>query len=66
MRRLPPGGFLWLLVHEVRLAHPRRRRSAAAAGLIVGLILLAGFTAAGIVAGRALRRRADRAGRRRC
>jgi ABC-2 type transport system permease protein len=53
MRRLPPGSFLWLLVHEVRMSI--RARRSRRRGLIVALILLAAITAAGIAIGRALR-----------
>jgi ABC-2 type transport system permease protein len=53
MRRLQPGGFAWLVVHELRLATRNRRRGAR--GTWIGLILLAAFVGIGIMAALALR-----------
>jgi len=53
MRRLRPGGFAWLVVHELRLAMRSRRRSRR--GLWIGVALLAVFTCVGIMAGLGLR-----------
>src|SRR4051812_17632195 len=53
MHRLRPGGFAWLVVHELRLAGRNRRRSVR--GAWIGLILLALFIAVGIMAALALR-----------
>ena len=53
LARLRPGGFAWLVVHELRLAMRNRRRGAR--GTWIGLILLALFVAVGIMAALALR-----------
>lgn len=53
MRRLRPGGFLWLLVHEVRISirSSRRRRL----NSVIGLIFLAVYLVIGISVGWSLR-----------
>jgi ABC-2 type transport system permease protein len=53
MRRLRPGGFAWLVVHELRLSTRNRRRGRR--GTWIGLILLAIFAGIGIMAGLGLR-----------
>jgi ABC-2 type transport system permease protein len=53
LRRLGPGGFAWLVVHELRLALRNSRRRARS--LWIGLILLAIFVGVGIMAALGLR-----------
>lgn len=53
LRRLRPGGFAWLVVHELRLGMRNARRRAR--GTWIGLILLALFTGIGIMAALGLR-----------
>lgn len=53
MRRLRPGGFAWLVVHELRLALRNSRRRSRS--LWIGLVLLALFVGIGIMAALALR-----------
>jgi len=53
MRRLRPGGFFWLVVHELRVATRNARRRARSTW--IALILLAIFTGVGIMIGLGLR-----------
>ena len=53
MRRLRPGGFAWLVAHELRLALRNSRRAARRAW--IGLLLLALFVGIGIMAAIGLR-----------
>src|SRR5947209_3622154 len=53
MRRLRPGGFAWLVVHELRLAMRNARRRSRNAW--IALLLLALFTGLGIMIGLGLR-----------
>ena len=53
MTRLRPGGFAWLVVHELRLAMRNARRRAR--GRWIGLALLALFTGVGIMVALSLR-----------
>jgi len=53
LRRLSPGGFAWLVVHELRLAMRNARRRARSTW--IGLILLALFVAIGIMLALGLR-----------
>ncbi len=46
MRRMPPGSFAWLTLHELRLALLSRKRKALSA--ILGWLVLAVWTAAGV------------------
>jgi ABC-2 type transport system permease protein len=53
MRRLRPGGFAWLVAHELRLAMRNRRRGAR--GTWIALVLLALFLGMGIMIALGLR-----------
>ena len=53
LRRLTPGGFAWLVVHELRVGMRNARRRARNAWL--GLVLLAFYVGGGIMAAVALR-----------
>jgi len=53
LARTRPGGFAWLVVHELRLAWRGSRRGAR--GKWIGLIMLVLFTGIGIMAGLGLR-----------
>jgi len=53
MARLGPGGFAWLVVHELRLALRNRRRGTRSTW--IGLVMLILFTGVGILAGLGLR-----------
>ncbi|MEI9927260.1 MAG: hypothetical protein WDN44_05545 [Sphingomonas sp.] len=53
MRRMPPGGFAWLVLHELRLA--RRSRSRKSLSHWLGWLLLLAWIAGGVMIALALR-----------
>jgi ABC-2 type transport system permease protein len=52
MRRLAPGGFAWLVLHELRVALRARARGR---GTLVAILILVAYLGVGLMAGVALR-----------